>query len=172
MSDDAAALGIPTDASVWRAQGKLPEGWSMDEIGVQLRNPPPRPWDWPYGILRSKSGALGIVVQLWRRTFTRPGFAYSVLWHPERGQSYRVESRDPDFAQLVKEAQRVIRRETRGRRRHRPPPAQYMADRDRIWRASGVEPSRLRMAEHYGVKPDTVRRWLLRPEWVRVMQDK
>jgi hypothetical protein len=170
MSADSASLGIPADASLWTAQGKLPEGWTMDEVGVQLRNPPPRPWDWPYGILRR--GGLTITVQLWRRTFTRPGFEYSVLWHPERGRSYRVESRDPDFARLVSEAQRVIRRETRGRPRQRPTPQQYMADRDRIGRAMGAEPSRGRMAEEYGVAPDTVRKWLQRREWSEVTQDK
>jgi hypothetical protein len=173
VSDDRDQLGIPPDAAVWTSRRKFIEGWSVDEIGVRLDNPPPRPWPWPWGMMRSSSGRVRFVIQLWRRTLLRPGFEYSVLWHPNRGRSYSVESRDPDFSDLVKDAQRLFRRETRGRRRHRPRPEGFIADRDRIRHANGgIEPSPTRMAEEYGVKPSTVKRWLQRRDWVAVRQDK
>jgi hypothetical protein len=172
MIDDRKELGIPVDAPVWRTSGPLREGWTVDEIGVQIADPPPRPWDWPYGILKSRKRGTVAVVQVWRRTLARPGFSYSVIWHPTQGRSYRVESVDPDFASLLREAQRVIRREKRGRPRKRPSPEQYIAAWDRIARASGVPPSRYRMAEEYEVKRATVTRWLQRPEWLAAVQDK
>jgi hypothetical protein len=173
MSDDRDQLGIPPGAAVWTARGKLMEGWSMDEVGIRLDHPPPRPWPWPWGMMKTRSGRVWFVVQLWRHTLRRPGFAYSVLWHPDHGRHYRVESRDPDIADLVKDAQRLFRRETRGRKRHRPSPERFIADRDRIRHASGgIEPSPTRMAEEYGVEPSTVRRWLQRREWATVRNDR
>jgi hypothetical protein len=173
VTDDRAELGIPPDAAVWNFRRGLIEGWSMDEVGIRLDNPPPRPWPWPWGRMRSSSGRVEFVVQLWRRTLLRPGFAYSVLWHPDRGRSYRVESRDPDIADLVKDAQRLFRRETRGRPRHRPSPARFAAAKERIRHANGgIQPSDARMAEEYQVKPSTVTRWQQRPDWAAVRQDK
>lgn len=89
MSLDPTALGIPADADIWRSSGDIHEGWRVTEIGVRLRNPPPRPWPWPYGILRSGSGH-AIAIQIWCRTFAKPGFEYSVTWHPELGRRYHV----------------------------------------------------------------------------------
>jgi hypothetical protein len=173
VTDDRAELGMPRDAAVWTMRHDLIGGWSMDEIGIRLNNPPPRPWPWPWGSIRSSSGRVWFVVQLWRRTLLRPGFAYSVLWHPERGRSYRVESRDPDMSDLLKDAQRLLRRDTRGRKRHRPASARFAADRERIRHANGgIEPSPARMAEEYGVKPSTVTRWLHRPDWSEIARDK
>lgn len=118
-------------------------------------------------------GSHTTVMQLWCRTLAKRGLEYSITWHPELGRRYHVESDDPDFGRLVTEAQHVIQRETRGRPRHRPSPEQFMADRDRIrGAAGGRDPSPKRLADEYGVKPDTVRKWLQRPEWSKVPQDK
>ncbi len=172
MTDDRAALGIPPDASLWTARRPAPEDWEIDEIGIRVEDPPPRPWPWPYGII-GRRGRVFAVIQMWRRTFLRPGFAYSVLWHPERGRTYRVESVDPDIQSLVRDAQRLFRRETRGRKRRRPTVEQFLSDRTRIRHANGgIPPSAARMAEEYGVRTTTVDRWLQRPEWSRVKQDK
>jgi hypothetical protein len=156
---DRDALGIPPDAPVWSGNNELPEGWTLDWIGVRLFNPPPRPWDWPYVTLRGGRN-VWMTVQLWRRTVTRPGFAYSVLWHPDDGRTYIAEGVEPeDLPRLVREAQRVLRRETRGRPRKRPPPDRFIADRSRIRHANGGrEPSPGRMAEEYGVRKSTVER--------------
>ena len=169
---DPAALGIPADATVFRSSGPLREGWSVSMVGVRVLNPPEPPYPWPYVRLRSGSGP-AMVAQIWCRTFAKPGFEYSVTWHPELGRRYHVESDDPNFGSLLKEAQKVIRREQRGRPRQRPTVEQYIADRERIQKAAGGrEPSRPRMAEEYGVAPDTVRKWLQRPDWSGIAPDK
>ena len=171
MSDDREALGIPPDAPVYTGSNELPEGWRVDWVGVRLASVPPRPWPWPYVIWR-QGPQLWMVIQIWRRTISRPGFAYSVLWHPENGRAYHAVSDDPDMGSLLRDAQRVMRRETRGRPRQRPSSAQFMADFDKIEHAMGKQPSRRRMADEYSVDRDTVRKWLQRPEWLEAVPDK
>jgi hypothetical protein len=115
-----------------------------------------------------------MVLQLWKRTLRRPGFAYTVLWHPDEGRRYVAEARNPDeLSALVKEAQKVMRRERRGRPRKRPSVDQFIADRARIEHATGgVKPSFERMSDEYDVTKSTVQRWLQRPDWEIARQDK
>jgi hypothetical protein len=167
------ALGIPPDASVMSGSVTLPEGWSMAWIGLRISNAPPRPWPWPYVMIRG-GRRVSMLVQIWSETLSRPGFSYTALWHPNRGRTYIANGRDPgDMPQLVREAQRLLRRETRGRKRKRPLPEQFCADQSRIRHSNGgIEPSNGRMADEYGVRTSTIERWLQRPDWERVRQDK
>jgi hypothetical protein len=171
--NDRETLGIPPDAAVYSGAVQLPDGWTMDWIGVRVFNPPASQWPWPYMIRRSEHGRATMVVQLWRRTVKQPSFSYTILWHPEHGRLYHVESSNPDIAHPLRDAQRAIRREMRGRKRRRPSVERYMADFDKLVRASGGRPpTRMRMAEEYDVIPATVGRWLRRRDWVAAMPDQ
>jgi hypothetical protein len=167
------ALGIPSGAKVMSGSVTLPEGWTMAWIGVRMLGVPPRPWSWPYVMMR-RGRRLSVLVQIWSETLSRPGFTYTALWHPKRGRTYIANGSDQDdMPRLIREARRLLRRETRGRKRMRPPPEQFIADRGRIRHSNGgIEPSNSRMAEEYGVRTSTVNRWLQRPEWDSVRKDK
>jgi hypothetical protein len=161
---DREALGIPADAAVLSGSNDLAEGWTMAWIGIRVSNPPPRPWPWPHMMLR-RGRRVWMLVQIWSETLSRPGFMHNVRWHPNYGRTYTANGRDPgDLPQLIREAQRLMLRETRGRKRKRPSPELFIADRGRIRHANGgIEPSDGRMAAEYGVRTSTVKRWLQRP---------
>lgn len=53
-------------------------------------------------------------------------------------------------------------------------PEQFLAVARKIERSTGTgqPPSRIRMAEEYAVRPDSVRTWLQRRDWREVVPDK
>jgi hypothetical protein len=172
VNEVTAALGIPPDAEVITGSDPSREGWESDWIGVRLYEPPPRPWPWPYRVISTRRGPW-LTVQVWSLTLRRPGFLYTVRWHPQLGRTYLANGSDPGtLPKLIRDAQRAYQRETRGRKRHQPRPEHYMQVFDRLTHAAGVPPSRARMADEFGVLPGTVSRWLRRSSWRQVMADK
>ena len=170
MSDEQ--LGIPEGTAVHSGSARLPEGWTLDWTGVRIASPPSWPPPWPYRVLTT-GDRLSLLIQVWSQTLHRPGFVYNVRWHPELGRTYTANGSDPGtLPQLVRDAQRVLRREMRGRLRKRPAPEQYVSDAKRIERGQGIPPTRERMADEYGVQRSTVARWLQRPEWRAAVPDK
>jgi hypothetical protein len=156
-SEYGRLLGMPPGArhagGTYRRDDR--PGWRVEWFGIRVGE---RPIEAPWLAERLGSSSPRYV-ELWQMRVIHEdtGFVLNRYWHPDFGRYWVASSDEPDF-RLLREARRLLNRETRGRKPALRSPEQIIVTFARLQKAAGKPPEPGRLAAELDCSLRTLQR--------------